>query len=53
MMAPSGQNTVAVCNQITLLILYHISSELVTLFKIINPPPPVQVSDIFYLIVSF
>jgi hypothetical protein len=37
--------------QITLLILYYINSRLVTLLKIIDAP--LQVSDIFYLIVSF
>jgi len=40
-----SQNTVAVCNQITLLIPYYISSRLVNLLKIIDAP--VQVSDIF------
>jgi hypothetical protein len=38
-----SQNGVAVCNQITLLIRYYISSRLATL----------QVSDIFNLTVSF
>jgi hypothetical protein len=42
---------VAVCNQITLLILYYISSRLVTLRKVIDVP--IQVSDIFDLTVSF
>jgi len=51
-MAPTpSQNTVAVCNQITLLILYYISSRLVTLLKVTNAP--IQVPDIFDLTVSF
>jgi hypothetical protein len=33
-----SQNTVGVFNQITLLILYYISSRLVTLLKIIDAP---------------
>ena len=32
----SSQNTVGVCNKITLFILYYISSRLVTLFKFLN-----------------
>ena len=51
MVPPPAQNTVGVCNQITLLILYYIISRLVTLLKITDDP--VQVSDIFYLTVSF
>jgi hypothetical protein len=47
MVSPLGHNTVAVCNQITLLILYYICSRLVTLLKITDAP--VQVSDIFYV----
>ena len=43
--------TVGVCNQITLLILYYIRSRHVTLLKIIDAP--IQVSDIFYISVSF
>jgi hypothetical protein len=46
-----SQNTVGVCKQITLYIPYYISSRLVTLLKIIDAP--VEVSDIFYLTVSF
>jgi hypothetical protein len=42
---------VEVCNQITLPILYYISSTLVTFLQMIDAP--VQVSDIFYLTVSF
>jgi hypothetical protein len=51
MVPPLNQNTVAVCNQITLLILYSINSRLVTLLKIIDAT--LQVSDIFYLAVGF
>ena len=48
---PPSQNTVAVCNQITPLIPYSISSRLVTLLKINDAP--IRVSDIFDLTVSF
>jgi len=48
---PPTQNTVGVCNQITLLILYYISYRLVTLLKVTNAPT--QVSDISELTVSF
>jgi hypothetical protein len=51
MVPPPSQNTVAVCNQFTLLILYYISSKLVILLKVSDAP--IQVSDIFYLTVSF
>ena len=51
MVPPPSQNTVAVCNQITLLILYYISSRLLSLLNITDVP--IQVSDIFYLTVSF
>ena len=51
MVPPPSQNTVGVCNQITLLILYSIISMLVTILLIIDAPK--QVSDIFYLTVSF
>jgi len=45
-MVPSlNQNTVGVCNQITLLILYYVSYRLVTLFKIIVVS--LQVPNIF------
>jgi len=44
MVPPPSQNTVAVCNQITFLIFYYISSKLVTLLKVF---------DIFVLTVSF
>ena len=46
-----SQNTVGVCNQITLLVLYHISSRVLTLLKVTDAC--MQVSDIFYLTVSF
>ena len=48
---PFSQNTVAVCNQITFLILYYISSRLLILFKVTDAPT--QVSDIFNFIISF
>ena len=48
MVPPPNQNTVGVCNQITLLILYYISSRLVTLLKVIDAP--IQVSDIIFFI---
>jgi len=48
---PPSQNTVGICNQITLLILYYISSRLVTLFEVTDAPT--QVSDIFDLTVGF
>jgi hypothetical protein len=38
MVPPPNHNTVTVCNQITLLILYYINSRLVTLLKIIHAP---------------
>jgi len=41
---PSSSNTVAVSNQITLLIFYIIRYRLATLLKIINDP--IQISDI-------
>ena len=46
-----SQNTVAVCNQMTVLVLYYISSRLVTLLKVTDAPT--QVSNIFYLTVCF
>jgi hypothetical protein len=51
MVPPPSQNTVGVCNQTTLLILYYISSRLVILLKVTDDPT--QVSDIFNLTVSF
>jgi len=51
MVPPPSQSTVGVCNQITLLVFYYISSRLGTLLKIIDAP--IQVSHIFYLAVSF
>ena len=50
MLAPPSQNTVGVYNQITLLILYHISSRLVALLKIIDAP--IQVTNIFVILMS-
>jgi hypothetical protein len=41
---PPSQNTVAVCKQITLLVLYYVSSRLVTLLKVIDSS--IQFSDI-------
>jgi len=48
MVPPTSQNTVGACNQITLLILYYISSQLVTLLKVNDAP--IQISEIFYLL---
>jgi len=48
-MVPSlNKNNVEVCNQITLVIPYYISSRLVTLLKITGVP--IQVSEIFFLL---
>ena len=43
MVPPPSQNTVGVCNQITLLILYFINYSLVTLYIVIDTP--IQVYD--------
>jgi hypothetical protein len=51
MVPPLNQSTVAICYQITLLILYSVNSRLVTLLKIIDAT--LQVSDIFDLTVGF
>jgi hypothetical protein len=51
MIPPPSQDTVGVCNQIAFLILYYISSRLVTVFKVIDAP--IQVSDILVLTVCF
>ena len=51
MVPTPSQNTLGVYNIIIFLIFYYISSRLVTLLKVIDAP--VQVSDIFYLTVSF
>jgi len=48
---PSSQYIVGVCNQITLLVLYYVSSRLVTFLKVIDVP--IQVSDVFYPTVTF
>jgi len=45
------QNTVGVCNQITLFNPYYISSKLVILLKIIDAP--IKFPDIFDITVSF
>ena len=47
---PPSQNTVGACDQITCLILYYISSRLVTLLKVTDAP--IQVPYIFNLIVN-
>ena len=52
MIPQPSQSTVGVCNHVTLLILYSISSRLVTLLKILDAPIK-QVSDIFDHTVSF
>jgi len=51
MIPPLGQNTVDVCSRITLLILYDISSRLVTLPKVTDVS--IQVSDIHVHTVCF
>jgi hypothetical protein len=48
---PTTQNTVAVCNQITLLILHYTSSRLVTLLTVIGAP--MQDPNMFDLTVIF
>jgi len=48
---PPSHNTVGVCNQITLLILYYNISRLVTLLKVIDAHK--QAANIFYLTVIF
>ena len=48
MIPPPTQNTVGVCNQVTLLILYYISSRLVTLLEGIDAL--IQVPNIFILL---
>jgi hypothetical protein len=47
MIPPPSQNNVGVCNQVTLLILYYITSRLVPPLKLIDTP--IQVSDILVL----
>ena len=51
MVPPPNQNTVTVCNQITLLFLHYVSFRLATLLKVTDAP--IQVSDILGLTVSF
>ena len=48
MVPPPSPNTIRICNHFNLLILYYISSRLVTLLKVINAPK--QVSDISILL---
>ena len=50
MITPPNQNTVGICKQITLLILYCFSSRLVTLLKFTDAS--IQFSNIFDLTVS-
>ena len=47
---PRSQNTVEVCNKISLLILYYITSGLVTLLKVTDVR--IKVPNIFYLTVN-
>ena len=51
MIPPPSPNTVGVCKQITLLVLYYIISRLLTLLKVIDAP--IRVTDILDLTVSF
>jgi len=48
MIPPFSQNNVGVSNQISVLILYYITSSLVNLLKVIDAP--IQVSDILFLL---
>ena len=48
---PPSHNTVVACNQLALLILYYISSRLVTLLKVNEAP--IQDSDILHLALIF
>jgi len=48
---PPSQNTVGISNQITLLILYYVSSGLVNFIKVIDAP--IQVSNILGLSFKF
>jgi len=47
MVPPSNQNTAGVCNKITLLILYTISSRLVTILKATDAP---KMSLVFFIL---
>jgi hypothetical protein len=51
MIPPPSQNPVAVCNHITLLIRYYISSRMLTLLKFTDAP--IQNFDILVLTVCF
>ena len=48
---PPSHNTVGVCNQVTFLILYYITSRLVPLLKVTDAP--IQVPDVLDLTVNF
>ena len=48
---PPRHNAVAVCNQVTFLIHYYLSSRLIPLLHVIKAP--IQVPDIVNLTVSF
>ena len=48
---PPSQNTVGASDQITYLILYYISSRMITLLKVTDAP--IQDPNIFNLTVSF
>ena len=53
MVPPPIQNTVAVCNQTTLLILYYISSWLVTLLEVTDATVPVSDTSILSIAMAF
>ena len=48
---PPSQNTVGVCNQVTFLILNHITSRLEPLLQVIDAP--IQVPNVLDLTISF
>jgi hypothetical protein len=52
MFPPPGQNTITLCDQFTLLVLYYFRSRLVTLLNVTDAHIQVSGSDIFDLIVS-
>jgi len=52
MIPPPSQNNVGVCNQITLLILYSISSRLVTLLEALMPLYKFEIFFILLLVLS-
>ena len=51
MVPTPSENTLGVCNQISLFIQYYINSRLVTVIKEIDAP--IQISYIFYLTISY